>query len=243
MTVRSAVAITRPGPSRSAGRPPTSSRDPSRRTRTRTCRARDPPGPRGGAGAPRPEPAGEAVGAGAARAPRAPGRAGGPVPGCRSGAWLLATSNEPGARFLRAGVRYCAAMDPSRKRRVRFVSALTAAVLLATALAYTSFAGASSSVEPSELAAVAKPGETYQLTGKVAAGSWTHEGVVHRFRVEDRAGGPSVAVTYTGAVPDPFREGREIILDVQKDGAGFVGQKDTLVTKCPSKFEAAEPGT
>jgi cytochrome c-type biogenesis protein CcmE len=144
---------------------------------------------------------------------------------------------------LRTRVRYWAPMDPSRKRRVRFVAALTAAVLLATALAYTSFAGASSSMEPSELARVAKPGETYQLTGKVEAGSWTHEGVVHRFRVEDRTGGNGVDVTYEGAVPDPFREGREIIVDVQQDGAGFVGLKDTLVTKCPSKFEAAEQGT
>ena len=47
-------------------------------------------------------------------------------------------------------------------------------------------------------------------------------------------------MTYEGSVPDPFREGREIVIDVRKEGAGFVGQPDSLVTKCPSKF-TAEP--
>ena len=56
------------------------------------------------------------------------------------------------------------------------------------------------------------------------------------FRVRDRNGTTAVPVRYTGAVPDPFREGREVIVDVRKQGAVFVGQKDSLVTKCPSKF-------
>ena len=134
-------------------------------------------------------------------------------------------------------------MDPSRKRRVRFTAALTAALLLATALAYTSFAGASASVEPSDLLAAAATGKSYELTGKVAAGSWKRgeDGLSHEFRVQDRKGGASVPVTYVGAVPDPFKEGREIIIDVEKQGAGFAGQKDTLITKCPSKFEAEKP--
>jgi cytochrome c-type biogenesis protein CcmE len=37
-------------------------------------------------------------------------------------------------------------------------------------------------------------------------------------------------------VPDPFRQGREVIVTVRKEGGTFVGQKDSLVTKCPSKF-------
>ena len=45
-------------------------------------------------------------------------------------------------------------------------------------------------------------------------------------------------VSYTGALPDPFRDGREIIVDVRKRGDTFVGQRDSLVTKCPSKFTA-----
>ena len=56
------------------------------------------------------------------------------------------------------------------------------------------------------------------------------------FRVRDRAGAVSVPVSYSGAVPDPFRDGREVIVTVRKQGAGFVGERDSLVTKCPSKF-------
>ena len=59
--------------------------------------------------------------------------------------------------------------------------------------------------------------------------------------VEDRkGGGPTVKVRYVGQVPDPFREGREIVIDVRKQGAIFEGQPDSLVTKCPSKFTKDE---
>lgn len=133
-------------------------------------------------------------------------------------------------------------MDPSRKRKTRLVVALTTALVLAGALVYTSFSAASEARQPSQLAN-AVPGKTYQLTGRVAKGSWQHEGTVHTFAVEDRkGGGPTVKVRYVGQVPDPFREGREIVIDVRKQGAGFDGQPDTLVTKCPSKF-TAEPKT
>ena len=133
-------------------------------------------------------------------------------------------------------------MDPARKRKTRLVVALTCALLLAVALVYTSFSAASEARQPSQLAA-GEPGKTYQLTGKVAAGSWRHEGTVHTFRVEDRkGGGASVPVRYVGQVPDPFREGREIVIDVRRQGSTFEGQPDSLVTKCPSKF-SAEPKT
>jgi cytochrome c-type biogenesis protein CcmE len=129
-------------------------------------------------------------------------------------------------------------MDPSRKRSIRLVVALTAAVLLAGALVYTSFSAASEAVSPSKLLAVAMPGHSYQLTGKVVTGSIHQDGSKLLFRVEDRAGDTrSVPVAYTGAVPDPFENGREIIVTVSKSSTGgFVGQRDSLITKCPSKF-------
>jgi cytochrome c-type biogenesis protein CcmE len=134
-------------------------------------------------------------------------------------------------------------MDPARKRKTRLVVALTCALVLAGALVYTSFSAASEARQPSQLLAGAKPGRTYQLTGKVAKGSWRHVGTTHTFRVEDRkGGGASVPVRYVGQVPDPFREGREIVIDVRKVGGTFEGQPDSLVTKCPSKF-SAEPKT
>jgi cytochrome c-type biogenesis protein CcmE len=127
-------------------------------------------------------------------------------------------------------------MDPSRKRRIRLVVALTAAVLLAGALVYTSFSASSAAVKPSRLLSSADAGRSYQLTGKVVNGSIRHEGNETLFRVRDRDGSASVPVSYVGAVPDPFKDGREVIVTVRKHGEVFVGEKDSLVTKCPSKF-------
>ncbi len=127
-------------------------------------------------------------------------------------------------------------MNPARKRRIRLVAALGAALLLAMALIYTSFSASSEAVTPSRLASGADSGRAYQLTGKVVDGSVSDIPGGKVFRVRDRDGSTSVPVRYVGAVPDPFREGREVIITVRKQGETFVGERDSLVTKCPSKF-------
>jgi cytochrome c-type biogenesis protein CcmE len=131
-------------------------------------------------------------------------------------------------------------MDPTRKRRIRLVTALTTALLLAGALVYTTFSAASPERIPSQLA-TAQAGQSYKLGGEVVAGSVRRSGDTLTFRVRDPKGTKSVPVRYTGSVPDPFREGREVIVTVQRDGSTFVGQHDSLVTKCPSKFQADTP--
>jgi cytochrome c-type biogenesis protein CcmE len=134
-------------------------------------------------------------------------------------------------------------MNPARKRTARLVAALGAAVVLASALIYTSFSAASPALSPSQLVRQAQPGRAYQLTGTVVAGSVRHRGGALDFSVADRSGGStiSVPVSYSGTVPDPFREGREIIVTVQKQGGRYVGERDSLITKCPSKFTTAPP--
>jgi len=134
-------------------------------------------------------------------------------------------------------------MNPARKRTVRLVVALSAAVVLAGALIYTSFSAASPTVTPSQLVREGAPGRTYQLTGKVKAGSVRHEGQTLYFSVQDRAGEAAVPLTYTGQVPDPFREGREVVVSVEKQGGRWVGQRDSLITKCPSKYTVAPSRT
>ena len=109
-------------------------------------------------------------------------------------------------------------MNPARKRTVRLVVALSAAVVLASALIYTSFSAASPALSPSQLVRQAQPGRSYQLTGTVVDGSVRHVGNTLDFSVADRAGGTTIPVAYTGTVPDPFREGREVIVTVEKQG-------------------------
>jgi cytochrome c-type biogenesis protein CcmE len=126
-------------------------------------------------------------------------------------------------------------------RTLRLSFAIVAAVSLAAALLYTSFSGSAEARQPSQMG-TAEPGKSYQLTGRVVKGSVKRDGEVLRFRVEDRDGGSSIAVAYSGQVPDPFREGREVIVTVHKpaDGAAadeFTGKPDSLITKCPSKFD------
>jgi len=130
-------------------------------------------------------------------------------------------------------------MDPQRKRKIRLVVALGAAVLLSAALVYTSFSASTEAKQPSELLSAA-PGERYDLTGRVVPGTIDRAGSDLSFRVADRDGGESIPVSYSGAVPDPFRGGREIILTGEVQDGTFVGERDTLVTKCPSKFTEEE---
>jgi cytochrome c-type biogenesis protein CcmE len=127
-------------------------------------------------------------------------------------------------------------VDPNRKRKLRLVVALAAVVLLATALLYTSFSASTEAAKPSEIVA----GKSYELTGKVVDDSVARDGERLRFRIRDRDGTHSVPVVYSGVVPDPFREGREVIVSGELKGGTFVAERDSLITKCPSKFTKDE---
>jgi cytochrome c-type biogenesis protein CcmE len=131
-------------------------------------------------------------------------------------------------------------MDPSRKRAIRLTVALTAALLLASALVYTSFASGREEFTAAQLLKRARPGQTYILAGTVLDGSVRWDGNVLLFRVRDPKLHVSVPVRYTGEVPDPFAAGRGVLVDVREGGpAGFIGEANTLTTKCPSKYQAA----
>ncbi len=131
-------------------------------------------------------------------------------------------------------------MDPSRKRVIRLTLALTAALLLASALVYTSFSAGREELTASQLLRQARPGQSYILAGTVVDGSVRHQGSALYFRVRDPKLKLSVPVRYTGIVPDPFQQGRGVLVTVSRGGgAQFVGQQNSLTTKCPSKYQAA----
>ena len=133
-------------------------------------------------------------------------------------------------------------MDPSRKRKVRLVVALSVAIALAGALVYTSFSASTEASKPSDVLRSGDPGRSYELTGKVVRGSVSRDGERLRFRIRDRDGATSVPVRYEGVVPDPFREGREVIVSGRLREGTFVAERDSLITKCPSKFTKDEGG-
>ena len=119
----------------------------------------------------------------------------------------------------------------ARKRNpARLVVALSVAAVLAVFLLYTSIAGGGTpSLSPSELGA---------QKGVVSLADAYAGGL--RFRLRDIKGGSTktVAVVYTGSVSDQFRAGREVSVKGQLRNGTFVAVKDSLVTKCPSKYTA-----
>jgi cytochrome c-type biogenesis protein CcmE len=106
--------------------------------------------------------------------------------------------------------------------------------MLAVFLVYTSIAGGTPQLRPSELNG--RTGEV-ALVGKVVGrvtGDARGNGL--RFRLRDVEGTSAVPVVYRGSVPDMFRTGRDISLKGELRNGTFVGKPGTLVTKCPSKY-------
>jgi cytochrome c-type biogenesis protein CcmE len=130
-------------------------------------------------------------------------------------------------------------MDPNRKRAIRLTVALTAALLLASALIYVSFSAGRAELDAPQLLTKAKPGGQYILAGTVENGSISRDGGITDFSVLGPHREVAVRVTYTGIVPDPFAQGRAVMVNVTDKGGRFVGQENSLTTKCPSKYQAA----
>jgi cytochrome c-type biogenesis protein CcmE len=129
-------------------------------------------------------------------------------------------------------------MDPSRKRAVRLTVALTVALLLASALIYTSFSAGRDELTASQLAHRARPHTEYILAGTVTQSERTASTLY--FRVRDPKQDISVPVSYRGSIPGPFEDGRGVLVSVHKTASGvYVGQPGSLTTKCPSKYQAA----
>jgi cytochrome c-type biogenesis protein CcmE len=129
----------------------------------------------------------------------------------------------------------------ARKRSpARLVIALSVAAVLAVFLLYTSFAGGTlRAVKPSELETASGRVElTGIVLGPVTGDSYAPGGL--HFRLRDRSGEATVKVVYTGTKPDLFRVGREVYLNGRLENGVFVGQRDSLVTKCPSKYQPAK---
>ncbi len=126
-----------------------------------------------------------------------------------------------------------------KRNPARLVIALSVAVVLAVFLLYTSIAGGGTpSIAPSELAG--RQG-VVTLVGHVQPGyKGDSYGSGLRFRLRDRDGGSQemVTVLYKGSVSDQFRVNREVSVKGELRNGVFVAKKDSLVTKCPSKYTA-----
>jgi cytochrome c-type biogenesis protein CcmE len=129
-----------------------------------------------------------------------------------------------------------------RSRQIRLVVSLLVASLLATVLVYTALAGKTRVLQVHELLGQQSAGSgSVRLNGTVLSfrgdpGS----NVGMRFVLADntrRAG--QVHVVYHGSVPSAFKRGRAILVDGNLRDGVFVAKKNTLSTKCPSKYQSS----
>lgn len=119
--------------------------------------------------------------------------------------------------------------------------ALSVASVLAVFLLYTSLAGGGTpSVSPSELAG--KTGEVALAGRVVGTPTGDPHGAGMRFTLTDiHHPGKTVTVLYTGSVPDMFKRGRDLVVTgTQRADGLFVSKPGTMITKCPSKYQAAK---
>jgi cytochrome c-type biogenesis protein CcmE len=125
---------------------------------------------------------------------------------------------------------------PRNSRSARLALALSVAAVLAVFLVYVSIAGGRTpQLRPSQLAGhVGKVSLVGKVVGPVHGAGYSTKGL--RFDVADIGGAASVPVVYHGSVPDLFKVGRHVVVDGRYRNGVFVAQRDTLVTKCPSKY-------
>ncbi len=90
-------------------------------------------------------------------------------------------------------------------------------------------------------------GKRLQLHGFVVDKSILQKPNTLEYRFEVQNKGKVVPVRYTGVMPDNFKAGSEVVLKGQLGPHGFMVDRDGVMAKCPSKYEAnrtpGAPGT
>ncbi len=114
--------------------------------------------------------------------------------------------------------------------------ALSIAGALAIFLIYTAIAGAGvSTIRPSELATHSgKVQLVGNVVGRVTGNSYQPGGL--HFGMRDIGGKATVPVVYTGDVGALFKVGQNILVTGRLVDGVFVAQRDSMITKCPSKY-------
>lgn len=84
--------------------------------------------------------------------------------------------------------------------------------------------------------------QAVRVAGVVQAGSVVRNDSNDLIKFVITDGNQSLPVTYSGVVPDIFRPGIQVVVEGHYTGQGPF-QAQTLLAKCPSKFQSATPTT
>ena len=86
-------------------------------------------------------------------------------------------------------------------------------------------------------------GKRLQLHGHVVEKSIEKKPSSLDYRFKVQSNGSVIQAYYTGAVPDTFKDGSEVVIKGTLGPNGFdVDDRDGIMAKCPSKYEAKGPG-
>ena len=125
---------------------------------------------------------------------------------------------------------------------------LIAGILIIGAISYLMFSSINSSMvyyhTVTELLVKAESlqGQGVRLSGHVAPGSIDRNDKEKRlqFLVLEKATEKTIPVTYSGIVPDTFKDAAEVVVEGKYDVQQGEFQAHVLLAKCPSKYEREE---
>ena len=81
-------------------------------------------------------------------------------------------------------------------------------------------------------------GKQIQLHGFVVPGSILVRSDTLEYRFQLQNQGSIVSASYTGIVPDTFKDGAEVVLSGKLTDHNFMVSPNGVMAKCPSKYEA-----
>jgi cytochrome c-type biogenesis protein CcmE len=80
-------------------------------------------------------------------------------------------------------------------------------------------------------------GKRLQLHGHVVDGSIMRRRDSLDYRFQIQSNGKVVNASYTGVVPDTFKDGAEVVVSGRLSKDGFTVAPNGVMAKCPSKYE------
>lgn len=133
---------------------------------------------------------------------------------------------------------------PRKKRRIP-ISFVLAGIAVLGAVLYLVFANSQADavyyMTVSELRSCTTCAtQSVRVAGVVQTGSVVRNDQQERIAFTINDGKQNLPVTYTGIVPDIFRPGIQVVVEGHYTGQGPF-QAQTLLAKCPSKFQSATP--
>jgi len=144
----------------------------------------------------------------------------------------------------RAEAEYFRPERPWMERHRRFIIGASIIVAAVAYLVYTGIRETSVyylTIEEFLAKREAVAGEGLRVSGQVGDKSidWNPATLDLKFRLVDAKSNDGVLVAYNGVLPDMFADGRDVIVEgtYARDGAFHAR---TLLTSCPSKYEAED---